>query len=43
MTQERIHPASPEFIAQANIGAADYERLYRESVEDSSAFWSRAA
>ncbi len=43
MTQERIHPASPEFIAQANIGAADYERLYRESVEDSSAFWGRAA
>ena len=43
MTQERIHTASPDFIAQANIGAADYARLYRESVEDSSAFWGKVA
>ncbi len=43
MTSERIHAASPDFIAQANVGAADYERLYRESVEDSSAFWGKVA
>ncbi|MCX7562107.1 acetate--CoA ligase [Xanthomonadaceae bacterium XH05] len=43
MNQERIHTASSQFIAQANVSTADYERLYRESVEDSPAFWSRIA
>ena len=43
MTQERIHTASPDFIAQANITADDYQRLYRESVEDSAGFWGNVA
>ena len=31
MTQERIHPASPEFIAQANIGAAEDHWRYQHN------------
>ena len=37
----KLYPVSAEFAAQANIKAADYERLYDESVSDPDAFWGR--
>jgi len=37
----KLYPVSAEFAAQANINAADYERLYDESVSDPNAFWGR--
>ena len=38
-----IHPASPEFIANAAIGAEDYARLYADSIRDPDAFWAKIA
>ncbi|MCR6685854.1 acetate--CoA ligase [Pseudoxanthomonas sp.] len=38
-----LYPVKPEFAAKARIGKDDYQRLYRESVEDSEGFWRRAA
>jgi len=38
-----LYPVKPEFAARARIGRDDYQRLYRESVEDPEGFWGRAA
>ncbi|TXK62257.1 acetate--CoA ligase [Alkalisalibacterium limincola] len=38
---DSIHPASTSFTDAANIKPDDYERLYRESVEDNAGFWGR--
>ncbi len=38
-----IHPASPEFIAHAAIGADEYARWYAESIRDPDAFWAQVA
>ncbi|KAF1699227.1 acetate--CoA ligase [Pseudoxanthomonas jiangsuensis] len=38
-----LYPVKPEFAAKARIGKDDYQRLYRQSVEDSEGFWRRAA
>ena len=38
-----IHPASPEFIADAAIGPDQYARLYAESIRDPDAFWAQVA
>ena len=38
-----LYPVKPEFAAKARIGKADYQRLYRESVEDPEGFWRKAA
>ncbi|AKC86492.1 acetate--CoA ligase [Pseudoxanthomonas suwonensis] len=38
-----LYPVKPEFAARARIGKDDYQRLYRESVEDPDGFWRRAA
>ncbi|MFN7783473.1 MAG: acetate--CoA ligase [Lysobacterales bacterium] len=38
-----IYAASAEFTAKARYQRADYERLYRESVEDNVGFWGRMA
>ena len=43
MNQEVIYPASAEFCAKANISTADYERLYRESVDNPEVFWRKVA
>ncbi len=43
MNQERVHTASPDFIAQANITPDDYRRMYRESIENPDAFWAGVA
>ncbi|WP_024870397.1 acetate--CoA ligase [Pseudoxanthomonas suwonensis] len=38
-----LYPVKPEFAARARIGRDDYQRLYRESVEDPEGFWRKAA
>ena len=38
-----LYPVPEGFAAQANVGKADYERDYAESVRDPDAFWARAA
>jgi acetyl-CoA synthetase len=38
-----LYPVKPDFAAHARIGTDDYQRLYRESVEDAEGFWRRAA
>ncbi|WP_374319514.1 acetate--CoA ligase [Pseudoxanthomonas kaohsiungensis] len=38
-----LYPVKPEFAARARIGKDDYQRLYRESVEDPDGFWREAA
>jgi len=38
-----LYPVKPEFAAKARIGKDDYQRLYRESVEDPEGFWRKAA
>ncbi len=35
-----IHPASAEFIAQANINAEQYKEMYQRSIDDPDAFWA---
>ncbi|WP_442900697.1 acetate--CoA ligase [Falsirhodobacter sp. 20TX0035] len=36
-----IHVPSPETVARAHVTAADYDRLYAESISDPDAFWGR--
>ncbi|MBE5316935.1 MAG: acetate--CoA ligase [Xanthomonadales bacterium] len=38
-----IYAASAEFAAKARYRREDYERLYRESIEDNVGFWGRMA
>ncbi|KAF1697160.1 acetate--CoA ligase [Pseudoxanthomonas koreensis] len=38
-----LYPVKPGFAADARIGKDDYQRLYRESVEDPEGFWRKAA
>jgi len=38
-----LHSVSAEFAARARVKAADYERLYAESVRDPEGFWQRTA
>ncbi|MGB1239065.1 MAG: acetate--CoA ligase [Pseudomonadales bacterium] len=40
MSTETLYPVDPNFAAQANLNAADYEAMYRQSVEDPDAFWA---
>ncbi|HEY7740767.1 MAG TPA: acetate--CoA ligase, partial [Steroidobacteraceae bacterium] len=37
------HPVPAAFAAQANVRLADYESMYRESVQDPAGFWARIA
>jgi acetyl-CoA synthetase len=44
MREDRVFPPPAEFAAKARIGSeAEYERLYRRSVEDPEGFWAEAA
>ncbi|WP_250461571.1 acetate--CoA ligase [Microbulbifer litoralis] len=43
MSEVHIHPVPAEFARQAHVSAEDYEKLYRESVENPEAFWSQQA
>ena len=38
-----LYPVKPEFAARARIGKDDYQRLYRESMQDPDGFWRKAA
>ncbi|HMW60686.1 MAG TPA: acetyl-coenzyme A synthetase N-terminal domain-containing protein, partial [Leptospiraceae bacterium] len=40
---ERIVQPFADFAAQANVKKSEYEALYKESVENPEAFWSRMA
>ena len=39
MTEERTFPPSAEVVARAHTNAADYERMYARSVNNSDEFW----
>jgi acetyl-CoA synthetase len=39
----KLHPVSAEFAARARVSAADYDKLYAESVRDPDGFWRRTA
>jgi acetyl-CoA synthetase len=42
--ENRLFPPSPAFSAKAHIKSRDeYDRLYRESIDNPDAFWGRAA
>ncbi|WP_237059282.1 acetate--CoA ligase [Microbulbifer sediminum] len=43
MSEVHTHPVPAEFAAKAHIRAEDYQTMYRESVENPEAFWSRQA
>jgi acetyl-CoA synthetase len=44
LRENRVFPPPEEFAAKARIGSeAEYERLYRRSVEDPEGFWAEAA
>ena len=38
-----LHPVPPDFAASARLKAADYRRLYAESVSDPEGFWAEQA
>ena len=40
---ESIHPLSKEFAAQANINADQYEKMYKQSIDDPETFWAEQA
>ena len=44
MREDRVFPPPAEFAAKARIGSeAEYERMYKRSVEDPEGFWAEAA
>src|SRR4051812_27043958 len=44
LNEKRVFPPPPEFAAQARVGSmAEYQRLYRESLDEPEKFWSREA
>jgi acetyl-CoA synthetase len=43
MSDNQIYPVPAEFAAQANITAAQYDEMYRQSVDDPEGFWSEQA
>jgi acetyl-CoA synthetase len=44
LREDRVFPPPPEFAAKARIKSlADYEALYRRSIDDPEAFWAEAA
>jgi acetyl-CoA synthetase len=44
MQENRLFPPPPSFAAKAHIKSRDeYERMYRESIDDPDSFWGRAA
>lgn len=43
MSEIKTYPAPAEFAAQANVTAAQYDEMYRQSVEDPDGFWSEQA
>ena len=43
MSEHKIHPVPEAFAARAHITAAEYEQMYRRSIEDPDGFWSEQA
>ena len=44
LRENRVFPPPPEFAAQAHIKSlAEYEALYKQSIDDPEAFWAEAA
>ena len=43
MSQEKIYPPPPALAARALINAATYESMYRDSVQNTEAFWAKQA
>ena len=44
LQEQRVFPPPPHFAAEAKINSLDdYNRLYRESIDDPEQFWGRAA
>jgi acetyl-CoA synthetase len=44
LEERRVFPPPPQFAAKARIGSrAEYERLYRESIDQPEQFWGRMA
>jgi acetyl-CoA synthetase len=44
LREHRVFPPPPEFAAKAHVsGMAQYEELYRRSIEDSDVFWAEVA
>jgi acetyl-CoA synthetase len=43
MSETKIYPAPKDFVAQANINAAQYQEMYQHSVDDPDGFWSEQA
>jgi acetyl-CoA synthetase len=43
MSEVKTYPVPPEFAAQANITAGQYEEMYKRSVEDPAGFWGEQA
>jgi acetyl-CoA synthetase len=44
LRENRVFPPPADFAAKARIGSlADYESLYRQSIDDPTTFWSNAA
>ncbi len=44
LRENRVFPPPPEFAAQAHIKSlAEYEALYKHSIDDPEAFWAEAA
>ena len=43
MSNDRLHTASPDFIARARFKPEDYTRIYAESVADPERFWGDVA
>ncbi len=41
MTDTKLYPPSPEFVAHAHADRAKYDAMYAESVSDPDAFWGR--
>ncbi|MGD8419440.1 MAG: acetate--CoA ligase [Gammaproteobacteria bacterium] len=43
MSEIKTYPVPPEFAAQANVTAEQYESMYHQSIEDPEGFWSEQA
>jgi acetyl-CoA synthetase len=43
MTEDRTFPPSADMIANAHVDAARYDEMYKQSIDDSDAFWLEQA
>jgi acetyl-CoA synthetase len=43
MSEEKIYPPPPAYAARALVNAATYESMYRDSVQNTEAFWAKQA